>query len=72
LYHQHLISTGIENYTLDQCWTDYIVSAASKLFITVTATVNFDNMSAHRMAWRKADLQRLMAFIDDHDPINEL
>jgi hypothetical protein len=72
LYHQHLISTGIENYTLDQCWTDYIVSAASKLFITVTATVNFDNMSAHRRAWRTADLQRLMAFIDDHDPINEL
>jgi len=72
LYHRHLVSSGVEGYTLDQCWTDYIVSVASKLFITVNATVLFDNMSDHRRAWRRADLQRLMAFFDDHNPITEL
>ncbi|MEE8456422.1 MAG: phosphotransferase, partial [Acidimicrobiia bacterium] len=72
LYHRYLISSGVEGYTLDQCWSDYIVSAASKLFITVKATVHFNNMSDHRRAWRAADLHRLMAFIDDHNPINEL
>lgn len=72
IYHRYLVESGVEGYTLDQCWADYIVSVASKLFITVTATVLFDNTSAHRRAWRTADLQRLMAFIDDHDPVNEL
>lgn len=72
IYHQLLIEAGIEDYSLDQCWSDYIVSVASKLFITVTATVNLDNTTPHRRAWRTADLQRLMAFIDDHDPVSRL
>ena len=72
IYHRSLVSSGVEDYTLEQCWSDYLVSAASKLFITVTATVHFDNTSHHRRAWRKADLQRLMAFVEDHNPINEL
>jgi len=72
LYHRRLIESGIEDYTPDQCWSDYIVSVASKLFITVTATVHLDNASRFRRAWRTADLQRLMAFIDDHDPISHL
>ena len=72
IYHRHLIEAGVEGYTLDQCLSDYKVCAASKLFITVTATVFLDNTTPHHRAWRTADLQRLMAFIDDHDPINEL
>ena len=72
MYHRYLIDSGVENYGLDQCWADYKVSVASKLFISVTATVRLDNTTPHRRAWRAADLQRLMAFIDDHDPINAL
>jgi hypothetical protein len=72
MYHDYLLSSGVEDYSLDQCWSDYLVSVASKLFITVTATINFDNTSAHRRAWRTADLERLTAFFDDHDPISEL
>lgn len=72
MYHDRLISSGIEDYSLDQCWSDYLVGVASKLFITVTATINFDNTSAHRTAWRRADLHRLTSFFDDHDPISEL
>ena len=41
-------------------------AAVGKLFITVAATVLLDNSSAHRRAWRWADLQRLVAFIEDH------
>lgn len=72
LYHELLIAAGIENYSFDECWSDYLVSVASKLFITVTATINFDNTSPHRTAWRTVDLQRLTAFFDDHDPLGEL
>jgi hypothetical protein len=72
LYHEFLVSNGVEDYPFHQCWSDYLVSVASKLFITVTATINFDNTSTHRTAWRRADLQRLTAFFDDHDPIREL
>lgn len=72
IYHGCLIEAGIEDYPLDQCWSDYIVSIASKLFITVTATVCLDNTTPHHRAWRRADLQRLMAFVDDHDPISYL
>ena len=72
MYHDHLTASGIEGYSQDQCWSDYLVSAASKLFITVTATINFDNTTPHRTAWRTADLERLTAFFDDHNPISEL
>ena len=72
MYHRYLMNHGIENYDLAQCWADYKLSVASKLFISVTATVRLDNTTPHRRAWRAADLQRLMAFIDDHEPITEL
>ena len=72
MYHDHLTASGIEDYSQDQCWSDYLVSAASKLFITVTATINFDNTTPHRTAWRTADVERLTAFFDDHNPISEL
>jgi hypothetical protein len=71
-YHRYLVESGIEDYSLEQCWSDYKLGVASKLFITVTATVRFDNTSPHRRAWRRADLGRLMAFIEDHNPIMEL
>lgn len=71
-YHRHLIELGVAGYTLDECWTDYLIGAASKLLITVTATVLLDNTSPHRRAWRRSDLERLTAFIEDHDPISYL
>jgi hypothetical protein len=66
IYHRLLIQSGITEYSFDQCWHDYLLSAVGKLFITVAATVLIDNSSAHRKAWRRADLQRLVAFIEDH------
>lgn len=72
LYHRRLTASGIRDYGIEQCWKDYMISAASKLFITVTATVLLDNTSPHRRAWRRADLERLMVFIEDHDPISQL
>ena len=71
-YHQRLIDNDIDSYSFDQCWADYKLSVASKLFITVTATVRLDNTTPHRRAWRAADLKRLMAFVEDHDPIREI
>lgn len=66
LYHTLLLENGIENYSFAQCWFDYKLSMVSKLFITVIATVLIDNSSPFRRAWRRADLQRLLAFCDDH------
>ena len=65
-YHTFLTQYGVQGYSFDQCWADYKLSAVCKLFITVAATVLIDNSSPHRRAWRRADLQRLVAFIEDH------
>jgi len=65
-YHTLLTQYGVQDYSFDECWFDYRLSAVGKLFITVTATVLLDNTSTHRRAWRRADLQRLVAFIEDH------
>ena len=65
-YHTFLTQYGVQGYSFDQCWADYKLSAVSKLFITVAATVLIDNSSPHRRAWRWADLQRLVGFIEDH------
>jgi thiamine kinase-like enzyme len=70
-YHRLLVASGVQDYDFDRCWSDYKFSAAAKLFITVAATIIVDNTSDHRQAWRRADLQRLAAFIEDHN-INEI
>ena len=68
-YHRFLLEAGIRDYSFEQCWSDYIISAVAKLFISVAVTVSVDNSSDHRRAWRTADLQRLLAFIEDHHPL---
>lgn len=65
-YHSLLVQSGIRVYTFDQCWFDYLFSAVGKLYVTVIATVLLDNSTPHRRAWRQADLQRLLAFCEDH------
>ena len=65
-YHDFLVESGIQNYGFGQCWSDYVFSAVAKLFISVAATIVVDNSSDYRRAWRTADLQRLVAFIEDH------
>jgi aminoglycoside/choline kinase family phosphotransferase len=67
-YHDLLVEAGAVDYSIDDCWTDYRLSAVAKLVITVAATVLLDNTDHHRRAWRTADLQRLIAFTEDHRP----
>jgi thiamine kinase-like enzyme len=65
-YHAQLLRAGVADYSLPQCWSDYLQSVAGKLFITVGATVLLDNSSLHKQAWRATDLARLLAFCADH------
>ena len=65
-YHARLLRLGITDYSLSDCWADYLQSVAGKLFTTVAATVLLDNSGAHKKAWRKTDLARLIAFCKDH------
>ena len=66
LYHRLLTEYGVRGYGFDQCWADYQRAFFGKLMVTVAATVLFDNESPRRRAWRKADLQRLVAFLENH------
>ena len=65
-YHADLVARGITDYPLETCWRDYLRSVMGKLFVTVFATVELDNSTAHKRAWRRVDLARLLAFIEDH------
>ena len=65
-YHAELLQAGVTEYSLAQCWADYVQSVAGKIYITVAATVLLDNSSPHKQAWRRADLRRLLAFCADH------
>ncbi len=66
-YYTILLDRGVQDYSFEQCWFDYKLAAVGKLFVTVMATVLLDNSTAQRRAWRRADLQRLIAFVEDHD-----
>ena len=66
IYHNDLLQFGIKDYSFEQCWFDYRIAVIGKFFITVIATVLVDNSTSHKQAWRKADLQRLLAFCEDH------
>ncbi len=65
-YHAALEGYGVTEYAADQCWQDYLKSVVGKFFVTVVATVILDNASPHKIAWRKTDLERLLAFCADH------
>ncbi|MFQ5409626.1 MAG: phosphotransferase [Anaerolineales bacterium] len=65
-YHAQLLARGIREYSFAECWRDYRLAVVGKLFVSVLATVLFDNSSPRRRAWRLADLQRLHAFLEDH------
>jgi len=65
-YHAALVAHGITDYPLEICWRDYVRSVIGKFFMSVFATVNLNNATAHKRAWRRVDLTRLLAFIEDH------
>ncbi len=56
-----------DDYGFDLCWQDYLLAVFGKLNVTVVATVLLDNSGPHKQAWRQADLDRLVAFCEDHD-----
>jgi hypothetical protein len=65
-YHAELVSHGVSGYPANACWQDYLRSFIGKLWLTVVATVAFDKSTPHKIAWRRTDLARLLAFFDDH------
>ena len=65
-YHALLVDGGVAGYSFEDCWLDYRLGAFGKMLVTVNATVCYDNTSAPRRAWRAADLERLLAFCEDH------
>ena len=46
----------------------YVRAAVGKLWITVAATLQYDNATPAKQRWRRVDLERLAAFCVDHDP----
>lgn len=46
----------------------YVRAATGKLWITVAATLQYDNATPAKQRWRRVDLERLAAFCADHDP----
>lgn len=60
------------DYCFDQCWKDYVLGVFGKINVTVIATVLLDNSGAHKKAWRRADLERVVAFCTDHDALKAL
>lgn len=66
-YHDMLLQKGVTGYPAETCWKDYLKSVIAKLFVTVIATVELDNSTDHKRAYRRADLTRLLAFIEDHN-----
>lgn len=60
-----LRAQGVTEYPLAECRRDYGMSVAGKILLSVIATVRFDNSTAHKRAWRRVDLQRLLAFCED-------
>jgi len=65
-YHDLLIRAGVGDYTLADVWADYRIAVVGKLLLSVAATVFLDNTGPAKALWRAADLQRLLAFCDDH------
>jgi hypothetical protein len=65
-YHRGLLACGVEGYSIAQLQREYLLAVVGKIFITVNATVLLDNSGAHKTDWRRVDLQRLLAFCEDH------
>ncbi len=65
-YHDRLCTNCVSGYAFDDCWADYRRAVIGKVFLTTVATVLLDNDTPHRRAWRRADLERLLAFCADH------
>ena len=65
-YHRRLCAAGVNGYGWRQCRREYRQAWVARLFVTVVATVLLDNDTAHRRAWRRTDLERLLAFRSDH------
>lgn len=65
-YHAGLVRGGVTGYSLGACWQDYLWSAAGKFWLTVVATVAYDNAGTWKAEYRRQDLARLIAFCADH------
>ncbi|MFT4716337.1 MAG: thiamine kinase-like enzyme [Paracoccaceae bacterium] len=65
-YHDALLQLGVTQYSFNQCRRDFLASVAGKIFMTIVATAVLDNSTPHKVAWRQADLTRLLAFCEDN------
>ena len=66
LVKRYVMALSQDDYGFERCWADYILGVFGKINVTVIATVLLDNAGSHKQAWRRADLDRLAAFCDDH------
>ena len=66
LYHSLLIENGVDDYDFETCWFDYRLAFVTKFFVSVISTVLLDNSTPFKRTWRRTDLQRLLAFCEDH------
>lgn len=66
LLQRYVAGLGRADYGFEQCWQDYILGVFGKINVTVVATVLLDNTGSHKQAWRRADLDRVVAFCEDH------
>ena len=66
------VSLAARGVQADPGHDGYLLAAARKLWVTVVATLGYDNASPVKQAWRRTDLARLAAFCADHDPARML
>ena len=68
-YHDTLGQPGYSRVDLD---ADYRKCIFGKISLSIAATMVLDNSSAFKRQWRRADLTRMLAFIEDHDITPEI
>jgi hypothetical protein len=71
-YLSALERAGIDPPRLDDIYEKYRLSVLHKFAMTILATVVADNTGRHQSAWRQVDLERLAAFVEDHDPLDAI
>ena len=66
-YHSLLLQHGVQNYTFEQCWTDYQHTFFRVLFVLTMVVGITDISGSYGRAILEAGVPRIVAFSEDHD-----